>query len=198
MDILEKLREETRGDHDELEATGMSGKIMDATLQPEEYKRLIKVHYLVHRALEERLAQADVQQHFPEVEFEKRKKLPLIEQDLAELGLDEQKTAQMQPAGQLPEMEEPYGLLGAMYVMEGATLGGMVIMKALKKNEQLSGIDHFHYFGCYGGDTGKQWKSFLEVLKEEGNKPEAQQPLVKAASQTYQFFKDNFQAYLQE
>lgn len=197
MDILERLREETRGDHDELEAIGMSDKIMDASLQPEEYKQLIKVHYLVHRALEERLAEANVQQHFPEIDFENRRKLPLIERDLAELEFDEQKIDQLKPAGKLPDMEEPYGLLGAMYVMEGATLGGMVIMKALKKNDQLSGIDHFHYFGCYGGDTGKQWKSFLEVLKEEGNKPEAQQPVIKAASQTYRFFKDNFQEYLQ-
>lgn len=197
MDILDKLREETRADHDELEETGMSDRIMDATLQPEEYKRLITVHYLVHRALEERLARADVQQHFPELHFENRKKLPLIEKDLAELKIDEQKIDQMKPAGKLPDIEEPYGLLGTMYVMEGATLGGMVIMKALKKNDQLSGIENFHYFGCYGGDTGKQWKRFLEVLKEEGNKPEAQQPVIKAASQTYQFFKDNFQKYLQ-
>lgn len=197
MDILERLREETRGDHDELEAIGMSEKIMDASLKPDEYKRLITVHYLVHKALEEHLAQADVQQHFPGLRFENRKKLPLIEKDLAELELGGQRIDQLSPAGRVPEMEEPYGLLGAMYVMEGATLGGMVIMKALKKNEQLSGIDNFHYFGCYGGDTGKQWKSFLEVLKEEGNRPEAQEPVIKAASQTYQFFKDNFQEYLQ-
>lgn len=197
MDILDKLREETRADHDELEAIGLSDKIMDGSLQPQEYKNLIRVHYLVHRSLEEQLELLNVQHYFPELHFEGRKKMPLIRQDLAEIGIDEVDMVRYEVAGDLPDPELPYGLLGTMYVMEGATLGGMVIVKALRKNEQLSAFEPFHYFGCYGGDTGKQWKSFLEVLKQEGNKPEARQAVVSAAKQTYQFFRSNFQKYLQ-
>lgn len=196
MDILEKLRAETRGDHDELEATGLSGKIMDGSLSTEEYKKLIRVHYLVHRSLEEQLERLNVSQHFPELNHEERKKLPLIQEDLKELDIEETELQKVQPAGNVPRTEVPYGLLGTMYVMEGATLGGMVIVKSLKKNEQLKEVNSFHYFGCYGVDTGKQWKSFLEVLKKEGNKPEAQEQVISAAKQTYQYFKSNFKEYL--
>ena len=197
MDILDKLREETRADHDKLEAIGLSDKIMDGSLSPEEYKNLIRVHFLVHRSLEDQLEQFRVEQYFPELHFNERKKMPLIRQDLTEIGIDEVEMVRYEVAGDLPDPEVPYGLLGTMYVMEGATLGGMVIVKSLKKNEQLKPFEPFHYFGCYGSDTGKRWKSFLEVLKHEGNKAEAQEAVVSAAKQTYQFFRSNFQKYLQ-
>lgn len=196
MDILEKLRAETRADHDELEAIGLSEKIMNGTLTPDEYKKLVRVHYLVHRSLEKQLEKQNVQQYFPELRYEERKKLPLIRKDIAELGMDETDLQRESPAGDLPDPEVPYGLLGTMYVMEGATLGGMVIVKSLRKNDHLKEIDTFHYFGCYGGETGTQWKQFLEVLKLEGNKPEAREQVVSAAKQTYQFFRSNFQKFL--
>lgn len=196
MDISERLREGTRADHEELEAIGLSDKIMNATLDPEEYKQLIVVQYLVHRALEEQLAEAGIEQHFPDLNFEERKKLPLLQKDLEKLSIDREAIASMPPAGKLPELSKPYALLGALYVMEGATLGGMVIMKSLKKNEQLSEIDTFHYYGCYGGDTGKQWKSFQQVLKQESSSEEAKEQITTAASQTFRFFRDNFREYL--
>ncbi len=198
MDILEQIRQETRGDHDALEAVGLSEKIVDGSLTPDEYRKLIKVHYLVHRALEERLEQAGVGDLFPDLSYAERRKMPLIRKDLAELGISEEELDELQPAGSGPEIGLPFGLLGCMYVMEGATLGGMVIVKALRKNENLAGIDNFHYFGCYGGETGKQWKSFLTVLQQEGNKPEAQEQVVLAAKETYQVFKINFETYLED
>jgi heme oxygenase len=197
MDISERLRSETRAEHEALEAIGLSDKIMGATLAPEEYKRLIMVQYLVHRELEERLAQEGIQQHFPDLDFEERQKLPLLEKDLDQLRVNREEIARMSPVGKLPDLTSPHQLLGTMYVMEGATLGGMVIMKALKKNEQLTGIDNFYYYGCYGGDTGKQWKSFQKVLQQEAQTDEAKDQITAAASQTFRFFRDNFMEYLQ-
>lgn len=195
MDILERVREETKGAHDRLEAVALSDRIMEGSLQPEEYKKLLLVHYLVHRELEGLLEKRGVREHFPELQFDERKKMPLLKKDVEELAIAEEKLA-LPAAGQLPRAEEPYGLLGCMYVMEGATLGGNVIVKSLRKNEHLSGIENFHYFGCYGGDTGRRWKSFLEVLKEKGKEEEAQQQIVEAAKATYRFFEDNFKQYI--
>lgn len=195
MDILERVREETRGSHDRLEAVALSDRIMEGSLQPEEYKKLLLVHCLVHRELEALLEKRGVREHFPELQFDERKKMPLLQKDVEELAIGEEALA-LPAAGQLPRAEEPYGALGCMYVMEGATLGGNVIVKSLRKNEHLSGIKNFHYFGCYGGDTGRRWKIFLEVLKEKGKEAEAQQQIVEAAKATYGFFEDNFKQYL--
>lgn len=198
MDILEQLRAETRGDHDALEEIGVSQKIMDGSMQPDEYKRLIKVQYLLHKVLEDQLEEAGIQDLFPDLHYEERQKMPLIMKDLQELGISQEELKEFPPAGSVPEISIPFGLLGCMYVLEGATLGGMVIVKSLKKNQNLSGIDNFHYFGCYGGETGPQWKHFLQVLQQEGNKPEAKDQVVLAAKETYRFFRNNFKEYLND
>lgn len=196
MDIRERLRAETRKDHEELEAIGLSDKISAGTLDREEYKKLIGVQFLLHQALEEQLLQLGVEEHFPELHFRERQKLPLLAQDLQELSMNEEGLNDLQPAGHLPKVSLPSGILGSMYVMEGATLGGMVISKALRKNEKLAEIPEFHYYGCYGGETGKQWKAFLEVLQERGNHPQAQEAIISVASQTFRFFKENFRKFL--
>ncbi len=195
MDVLERLREGTRGAHDRLEAAAMSGRIMDGSLGAEEYKQLIQVHYIVHRELEALLEEKKVEEHFPELHMKEREKMPLLKKDVEELAINREKL-NAPAAGQLPQLEEPYGPLGCIYVMEGATLGGMVIVKSLRKNEQLAGIDNFHYFGCYGSGTSRQWKSFLEVLKEKGQGEEAKEQIVKAARMTYEFFEANFKKIL--
>lgn len=200
MDILERLREGTKGAHDRLEAVAMSDRIMDGSLGPEDYKKLIQVHYIVHRELEAMLEENGVQHHFPELHFNERNKMPLLEKDVEELAISREKL-NAPAAGHLPQAGEPlagkpYGLLGCVYVMEGATLGGNVIVKSLRKNEQLAGVDNFYYFGCYGSGTGKQWKSFLDVLKENGEGEENQEQIVQAARATYEFFEDNFKKFL--
>lgn len=53
-------------------------------------------------------------------------------------------------------------LLGLMYVFEGATLGGQVISKILRKNLQLEETQ-LNYFKGYAANTGLMWKDFIQV-----------------------------------
>jgi heme oxygenase len=55
--------------------------------------------------------------------------------------------------------------LGAMYVIEGSTLGGNVIAKQLSKTEGFDDVT-FNFFGCYRENTGFMWKNF-KVLDNE-------------------------------
>jgi heme oxygenase len=55
--------------------------------------------------------------------------------------------------------------LGAMYVLEGSTLGGKIILKTL----QSKGVstDDLDFLDPYGKDTGALWRAFLSVLERE-------------------------------
>lgn len=53
--------------------------------------------------------------------------------------------------------------LGALYVLEGATLGGQVIIKRLKKNEPFSTLP-LAYYNVYADHTGVMWTQFLENI----------------------------------
>lgn len=55
--------------------------------------------------------------------------------------------------------------LGAMYVLEGSTLGGKIILKALRS--QGVATDELHFLDPYGKDAGALWRTFLHVLERE-------------------------------
>lgn len=59
--------------------------------------------------------------------------------------------------------------LAFMYVTQGSTLGGQLILKRLQENiaeQTLAGASKF--YGGYGASTAQVWKSFLTYLDEKG------------------------------
>jgi heme oxygenase len=55
--------------------------------------------------------------------------------------------------------------LGAMYVLEGSTLGGKIILKTLQSRGVST--DELHFLDPYGTDAGALWRAFLRVLERE-------------------------------
>lgn len=93
---------------------------------------------------------------------ETRTRLPHLRRDLAGLGLDEDAIARLPPcaAGAEPAGCEA-GAVGSMYVMEGSTLGGQLIARA------LAGVDWLpegglSYFDPHGPATGRMWREFQD------------------------------------
>jgi heme oxygenase len=55
--------------------------------------------------------------------------------------------------------------LGAFYVVEGSSLGGKTILKALRS--QGVSTDDLDFLDPYGSESGARWRSFLNVLERE-------------------------------
>jgi heme oxygenase (biliverdin-IX-beta and delta-forming) len=55
--------------------------------------------------------------------------------------------------------------LGAMYVLEGSTLGGKVILKTLRSKGVST--NELHFLDPHGSDAGALWRVFLRVLERE-------------------------------
>jgi len=87
----------------------------------------------------------------------------------------------------LPEVKSITEALGCLYVLEGATLGGQVIGRHLKKNLALDEDRGCAFFCSYGDEVGLMWQSFQETLRsycsKYGSTEEAQ--LVKSACETF-------------
>jgi heme oxygenase len=64
-----------------------------------------------------------------------------------------------------PVIETKAEALGALYVVEGSTLGGKKILKALRSRGVST--DDLHFLDPYGNDTRTYWCSFLRVLEHE-------------------------------
>jgi len=121
------------------------------------YARFLTVLHTVYAPLEQRLAAfagwADVG-----LRLEPRRKAPLLAADLAALP----STPPTRTTGlQLPLPESFGESLGALYVLEGSTLGGQVIARRLAAAPRPLPT---RFVQAYGPRTGAMWRAFLDAL----------------------------------
>jgi heme oxygenase (biliverdin-IX-beta and delta-forming) len=172
--LQERLKKDTRPDHDMVEELMFVQAIMNGTLSLQQYKLLLRTNYLVHEAFEALLFSRLSEQTAEEMQITRRGKLPALVKDLRELELDTPQTTAVAPADRFYDSEP--SALGALYVLEGASLGGHVIVKKLATNPGLNHLNlKFHYYRIYGDDLVPNWKSFCAILNRQ---PEVDYPLI--------------------
>jgi heme oxygenase len=146
--IMSQLKQATLQQHLEVEA---SMPVMQPHLHLETYRRLLGQLYTVIGPLEGQLLALPIPDPF---EVAARQKAVLLRRDLDTLGVLPD-TAPLSP--RLANVSEA---LGAMYVLEGATLGGQVIARHLQTRLALTAGSGSAYFTGYGSETGQMWRRF--------------------------------------
>lgn len=163
--LQEKLKEATKENHDILEQLMFVQQIMNGTLTLPQYKQILYTNYIVHQQLEDHLANGLSAELAAAIDTPNRHKLAALKADMEELNMPIPEATETA----ISFYNEPE-ILGALYVLEGATLGGNVIVKRLKVNPALNNLNlGFHYYQVYGENLIPYWKQFVEVLN---NQPE--------------------------
>lgn len=170
------LKEQTKHLHDETEERLNSKKIFDKSYTLEDYKNLLFHNYQLinhyEAVIKEKL------NHFPELKLSLRKKIEALTKDMRALDVNlESKNKE------LISLENEAEAFGALYVIEGSTLGGNVIAKQLKKNPEFENVD-FNYFGMYGENTGPLWTEFKTIL-DQTIKEEQYEDCISGAKKAY-------------
>lgn len=132
--------------------------VMDPALTVDAYQRVLRALYGIVRAWEDWL-----EVHAPEslrTEAASRKRSPLL---AADLKFFHQQLPSARPNLHLPETEA--GLLGAMYVMEGSTLGGQYIARHVEQTLHLHPGEGNAYFLGYREKTADQWRALQAILR---------------------------------
>ncbi len=175
------LKERTRDLHTTLEAR--LHVLLSAELSVGQYAAIQKNFYGFYKPLEDRLA-AFVGRQDPELQLEKRLKLPLLLDDLASLAVSAEALAKLPVCDRLPPVGTASQVLGCLYVLEGSTLGGSIITRHLKivlpRNE-----GGFSFFNSYGENVGQMWATFLAVLARHCEEHGDQEAIVDSACQTF-------------
>jgi heme oxygenase len=124
--ILERLRRETTGLHREVEVmTGLPGSISTR----DDYVNLLRRLHEFHTAVEARLADPSWTMGWLDlgIALPAHKRSHLLSEDLSSLG------ATPEEAGvRLPRMDNIGQALGCLYVVEGSSLGGRVLVPAFR------------------------------------------------------------------
>jgi heme oxygenase len=152
------LKEKTKHHHDETEENLQSQKIFDKSYTIEDYKKLLTHNYKLISRYEPQISEK-LKNHSA-LNLHLRKKIDALKTDLQNLNIS---TETDQLTQNLDNEAEAFG---ALYVMEGSTLGGNVIAKQLKKNPNFEDVE-FNYFGMYAENTGVFWNEFKAVLDRE-------------------------------
>ncbi len=178
--IIEALREGTRAAHDRIEQNRVMGRLTQPDLDLTDYTLVLKRMLGLHLALEGPLAAALAHRRIP-LGLDQRRKTPLLRRDLMALGaLEPIAPASIDLAALLADEPSAWGTL---YVLEGSTLGGRIILRNVERALGLTGENGASFFAGYGERTGERWKVFVEELAATHDRhPAWQAPIVAAAS----------------
>jgi heme oxygenase len=185
--LLQRLKAETRPHHERAERTV---RLMDPGLTLEHYRHHLEALYGFYAPLEARLA-PQLAGLVPELRAAERWKLPLLVEDLRFLGHDAASLASLPRASWLPPLNGLPEALGCCYVLEGATLGGQLILRHLQRHFEGIPAGDFAFFRAYGEEVGPMWKAFGEAVTRASEAAASED----FDSRAVQSAKDTFDAF---
>jgi heme oxygenase len=158
-DVLRMLRAETAAEHESVE------RALDLLHPGLERHRLTDVLGRLHGFWVAGEAGLDEwAERFPgdaeTVNWSRRRRAALFAADLR--ALDD--SARRTPVPELPAVADTDEALGRLYVLEGSTLGGVLIDRHLAALPGLAGV-RLRAFSPYGAETGAMWHAFRTATR---------------------------------
>lgn len=180
--ILKRLRHETSERHAALE---QRMTVMDPQLSRENYRAILEGFYGYYLPLEMGLIGSPV---WAEIgfDFAERRKVPRLEKDLFALGRAESELAQLPLCTALPESDTIPRVLGCLYVVEGATLGGQVITRHLQAHLGITPNSGGAFFAGYGAETGARWQACGAMLTATAARCGGENEIISSANLTFE------------
>lgn len=161
LPVSAQVKQATQQGHAEVEGLLMTR--LAALQSADDYAVILKMFYGYFSPLE-----MCIRRHLtPAVldDVEQRRKAGLLLTDLAALGYAGNS---LPLCLHLPRIHNTAQAFGALYVLEGSTLGGKVISRMLLNTDVLADRhDALHFFSGYKEETGNRWKTFLAALNRQ-------------------------------
>lgn len=179
--VLQRLKLATQERHKALEK---QLPLLHPALSLREYRRFLARFLGYYVPLEARLLPLPWWPHMG-FAYSDRRKAPRLEQDLQALGEAEASVQSLPQCHELPVLETLPQLLGCLYVVEGATLGGQIISRHLHATLGLTANTGAAFFSGYGTRTGSHWKVFCTALSSLTNQHENDEAVITSANDTF-------------
>ncbi len=118
-------------------------------------------------------------------DYLRRLKTPHLVQDLTAMGDSPQTLATLPRCEHLPSTDSLARLLGCLYVIEGATLGGQIITKHLQTKLGVTPTSGGAFFNGYGTHTGPNWLAFGKMMLAHAEGAGSGDDIIESANQTF-------------
>ncbi|MFN0219923.1 MAG: biliverdin-producing heme oxygenase [Hyphomicrobium sp.] len=183
-----RLRTATQPDHERVEA---HFGFQDRPPSKIEYRHLLETLWGFYRPVEHALAQLDWRDCG--ICVSERSKVRWLEADLLDLGSAPDVFSNMQQCAFAPKATSIPEGLGVLYVLEGATLGGQLIIRQLGPGLGIGPKLGGKFFASYGRDVGQMWRRYIEALEHVGCDAADCEAIERTAVATFQAFQKWFE-----
>jgi heme oxygenase (biliverdin-IX-beta and delta-forming) len=182
MTLLDRLKHETQFAHERIERSmDLERRIGSLASYRELLARFYGFHSVWEPAAESIIADPSL--------FRGRRKAQHLKKDLRALGMCDTEIVSLPRCRPLMPMPTAAAVLGAMYVVEGSTLGGAIIARQIHRRFGLTADTGCAYFRSYGAEVGPMWKAFGVALVGL-SPPEAEDEVVSSANRTFGFMEE--------
>ncbi|MGB8191476.1 MAG: biliverdin-producing heme oxygenase [Chitinophagaceae bacterium] len=179
--LSESLKQATRIPHAELEKLMIERIRRTSTTTA--YLDLLRLFYGYYKPVEEQIDRFIDRNHL--ADYSSRRKSAAIVSDMQQLNSDHYNKL----CRDLPSINNSSQSFGALYVLEGSTLGGRIIAQMLEKNMGSAAPASFSFFNGYGESAGTMWSVFKDKLNGYTSDTGEQDEIVAAATDTFVKFK---------
>jgi heme oxygenase len=193
FDIRARLRESTAAVHERLHRHKGFAAAAAGTISLEDYRLLLSRLWGFHRAFERVFGQINHEEDAG-IEFEERARSSMLESDLVALGADRGSIRGLPQCETLRPPRNAHEFMGALYVIEGSTLGGVQLARALKSVVASGSGEGRSFFLGYGDRHSAMWRSFLARLEECVRSEADGTAVVAGATRTF----DDFETWMDE
>ncbi len=156
------LRDATGMQHDQLNRHALLAGLVRPGYPLAKYRLLLQALFRIYTLLEPCLS-AFSKRNFAGLDYAPRAKLSWLQADLNHFAID---WASLEPADlSLPHIASVGDYVGALYVVEGSTLGGQMIAKCLGQHLGLSADAGARFYSGYGAATASMWRGFIDFAE---------------------------------
>ncbi len=157
--------------------------MLGSAMSVDRYRRVLQAFYGFYEPLEQQLAR--VARASPPLGFPLAERSVLLARDLVELGTPSHDISELPRCGNLPALSRCEHLAGCLYVIEGASLGGQIIARALARNLGVTKGGGGAFFFGDGERTAGRWKRVLRWLDEVASSGAFTDDVVSSACETF-------------
>jgi len=179
--LFERLRLETRDLHQLMER---QLPVFSPGFTLEEYRRLLVRYAGFYAPVEEKLTALRTAGLL--VFDDTRRKHALLLRDLERLGGNRNPIW----CQTVPALQSVCQGIGCMYVLEGSTLGGQIILRHLKEALGVTADSGGAFFASYGSELGRRWKEFREAIGKDERAGSEADEIIASARDTFVCFHD--------
>jgi heme oxygenase len=181
--FTEKIKEATLQNHQQTEKVLIGA--MKSMRSQQDYIDLLSAFYGyfggLERYIERYVSVSDLADYY------ERRKTDAIANDIKTLGGTVPAIAK---DDELPKIDNYLKAFGALYVVEGSTLGGQIISKIVQQHLNIANNSGLSFFNSYGEETEQMWERFKDVLNQVAATPADEAVIIDAANDTFVRFKN--------